>query len=196
MRTDHNVIGETHSLLTPLSVRLTEASSLRCSRRRRRTAARSETETAWVGRLCADPLRLGCAKARNGCGPRDFFKYQDSKDKTSRRTNGNRGSPSMVPSWSVCHFANMIFILIRSVCSRSGSRALRLGCSAFRAPVVPFPSRVQPTPRARAAAAVGCFCKLRPAASDVASRGPEIRVVVRRRRRGISPQTPIRPEIT
>jgi hypothetical protein len=81
MRTDHNVIGETHSLLTPLSVRLrgqlTEVLPAQT------TAARSETETAWVGRLCADPLRLGCAKARNGCGPRDFFKIQNK--------NGNRG---------------------------------------------------------------------------------------------------------
>jgi len=83
MRTDHNVIGETHSLLTPLSVRLrgqlTEVLPAQT------TAARSETETAWVGRLCADPLRLGCAKARNGCGPRDFFKYQDSKQERKPR---------------------------------------------------------------------------------------------------------------
>jgi len=195
MRTDHNVIGETHSLLTPLSVRLrgqlTEVLPAQT------TAARSETETAWVGRLCADPLRLGCAKARNGCGPRDFlilfFKIQ-LKFKQERKPR----VPRLGDGVSFCEY--MIFILIRSVCSRSGSRALRLGCSAFRAPVVPvpFPSRVH---RHRASgpappAAVGCFCKLRPAASDVASRGPEIRVVVRRRRRGISPQTPIRPEIT
>ena len=77
MRTDHNVIGETHSLLAPLSVRLrgqlTEVLPAQT------TAARSETETAWVGRLCADPLRLGCAKARNGCGPRDFFKIHETR---------------------------------------------------------------------------------------------------------------------
>jgi hypothetical protein len=81
MRTDHNVIGETHSLLTPLSVRLrgqlTEVLPAQT------TAARSETETAWVGRLCADPLRLGCAKARNGCGPRDFFKIQNKNGQTA-----------------------------------------------------------------------------------------------------------------
>jgi hypothetical protein len=82
MRTDHNVIGETHSLLTPLSVRLrgqlTEVLPAQT------TAARSETETAWVGRLCADPLRPGCAKARNGCGPRDFFNIQKERIKAKR----------------------------------------------------------------------------------------------------------------
>lgn len=90
MRTDHNVIGETHSLLTPLSVRLrgqlTEVLPAQT------TAARSETETAWVGRLCADPLRLGCAKARNGCGPRDFFKYQDSKQERGDRKPRTAGA--------------------------------------------------------------------------------------------------------
>ena len=99
MRTDHDVIGETHSLLTPLSVRLrgqlTEVIPAQT------TAARSETETAWVGRLCADPLRLGCAKARNGCGPRDFFKYQDSKQEPIRigRTAGGPRPWWLVPSW-------------------------------------------------------------------------------------------------
>lgn len=185
MRTDHNVIGETHSLLTPLSRSDSEASSLRCSRRRRPRRGRRPRRRGWVAcvriRCGLDAPRPATAAARA-----TFSRF---KTRTERR-----GVPRLGDGVSFCEY--MIFILIRSVCSRSGSRALRLGCSAFRAPVVPFPSRVQPTPRARAAAAVGCFCKLRPAASDVASRGPEIRVVVRRRRRGISPQTPIRPEIT
>jgi len=141
MRTDHNVIGETHSLLTPLSVRLrgqlTEVLPAQT------TAARSETETAWVGRLCADPLRLGCAKARNGCAARATF----SLFKTRTETAG-----AVLVGVSFCEY--MIFILIRSVYSRSGSRALRLGCSAFRAPVVPFPesgATYAPGPRQSAA---------------------------------------------
>jgi hypothetical protein len=88
MRTDHNVIGETHSLLTPLSVRLrgqlTEVLPAQT------TAARSETETAWVGRLCADPLRLGCAKARNGCGPRDFFNGFKTRTETAGAASWRR----------------------------------------------------------------------------------------------------------
>lgn len=66
MRTDHDVIGETHSLLTPLSVRLRGSSHTEAPAQT--TAGRSETETAWVAcvriRCGLDAPRPATAAAR------------------------------------------------------------------------------------------------------------------------------------
>ena len=69
MRTDHDVIGETHSLLTPLSVTVRlRGSSHTEVLPAQTTAGRSETETAWVAcvriRCGLDAPRPATAAAR------------------------------------------------------------------------------------------------------------------------------------